>query len=107
MEAVDDEATIAVYIRHFPYAEQYLTQLDFTLYRLRVREAHYIAGFAKVHWLTSDALEDVRHLIPMLERLHVQLTPMEMELVVPMSILIDSQRRLAVWYKGAVEVEIL
>lgn len=59
IEAVDDEATIALYIRHFPYAEQYLTQLDFTLYRLRVQEAHYVAGFAKVHWLTGADLEDV------------------------------------------------
>ena len=44
------------YLRHYPKAEDYL-QLDFDFYALEPRKAHFIAGFAKVYWLDSVAVE--------------------------------------------------
>jgi len=46
----------SLYVEHFPAAAAYLQELDFTLYRLRVREVHFIAGFANVHWLDTEGL---------------------------------------------------
>ena len=40
-------------------------------------------------------------ILTILERLHVRLTPMELDLVIPLSLLIDREGRLAVLYKGA------
>ena len=44
-------------------------------------------------------------ILTVLERLHVRLTPMELELVIPLSLLIDREGRLAVIYKGAPGVD--
>jgi len=44
-------------------------------------------------------------ILTILERLHVRLTPMELDLVIPLSLLIDEKGRLAVLYKGAPGVE--
>ena len=45
------------------------------------------------------------HILTILERLHVRLTPMELKLVIPISLLIDEQGRLAVVYKGTPGVD--
>ena len=58
MELADTDAG-SFYIEHFPAAAAYLQELDFTLYRLRVRDVHFIAGFANVHWLDAGDLADV------------------------------------------------
>jgi putative heme iron utilization protein len=58
VEPADPDAS-SIYLGHFPAAVAYLQELDFTLYRLRVREVHFIAGFASVHWLDEGALEGV------------------------------------------------
>ena len=44
-------------------------------------------------------------ILTILERLHVRLTPMELDLVIPLSLLIDREGRLAVLYKGAPGVD--
>ena len=44
-------------------------------------------------------------ILTILERLHVRLTPMELDLVIPLSLLIDKEGRLAVLYKGAPGVD--
>lgn len=46
-----------------------------------------------------------KQILTVLERLHVRLTPMELELVVPLSLLIDVEGRLAVLYKGTPGVD--
>lgn len=43
--------------------------------------------------------------LTILERLHVRLTPMELEVVVPISVLIDEEGRLSVLYKGKIAVD--
>ncbi len=58
-QATADAEAGALFRAHFPAAAAYLEQLDFTLYRLRLHSAHYIAGFASVHWLDADALTGV------------------------------------------------
>jgi len=44
-------------------------------------------------------------ILAILERLHVRLTPMELQLAVPMSLLVDAQGRVSVLYKGTVDVD--
>ena len=44
-------------------------------------------------------------ILTVLERLHVRLTPMELELVIPISLLVDKEGRLAVLYKGTPGVD--
>ncbi len=44
-------------------------------------------------------------ILTLLERLHVRLMPMELDLVIPLSLLIDREGRLAVLYKGAPGVD--
>ena len=44
-------------------------------------------------------------ILTILERLHVRLTPLELDLVIPLSLLIDKEGRLAVLYKGAPGVD--
>ena len=44
-------------------------------------------------------------ILTVLERLHVRLTPMELDLVIPLSLLIDREGRLSVIYKGAPGVD--
>jgi tetratricopeptide (TPR) repeat protein len=60
------------------------------------------AASLKLPFPTGKANEKI---LTILERLHVRLTPMELEVVVPMSILIDKEGRLAVFYKGAPSVD--
>lgn len=56
-------------------------------------KAPFVLGRANLKFLT------------LLERLHVRLTPMELNLAVPMSLLIDAQGRVSVLYKGTVTVD--
>lgn len=65
-------------------------------------QAASAAAKLKLPFATGRATEKI---LTVLERLHVRLTPMELELVVPMSLLIDKEGRLAVLYKGAPGVE--
>ena len=44
-------------------------------------------------------------ILAILERLHVRLTPMELQMAVPMSVLVDAQGRVSVFYKGTVGVD--
>jgi tetratricopeptide (TPR) repeat protein len=60
------------------------------------------AASLKLPFPTGRANEKI---MTILERLHVRLTPMELEVVVPMSLLIDKEGRLAVFYKGAPSVD--
>ncbi|MDH3452794.1 MAG: pyridoxamine 5'-phosphate oxidase family protein [Gammaproteobacteria bacterium] len=59
IESANGDEVAAYYTEHFPNAARYLRHLDFSLYRLRVQEVHYIAGFAKVHWLSAEHLAGV------------------------------------------------
>ena len=65
-------------------------------------EASKLVASSKYPFATGRANEQI---LTLLERLHVRLTPMELEVVVPMSLLIDAEGRLAVLYKGAPEVD--
>lgn len=46
----------ARYLRYHPQAETYFDMHDFYFYQINVTHARYIAGFGKMGWLDSDAL---------------------------------------------------
>jgi len=60
------------------------------------------AARAKLPFAVGRANEQI---LTVLERLHVRLTPMELELVIPISLLVDKEGRLAVLYKGTPGVD--
>ncbi len=60
------------------------------------------AARAKLPFAVGRANEQI---LTVLERLHVRLTPMELELIIPISLLVDKEGRLAVLYKGTPGVD--
>lgn len=46
------------YLARFPQAEQYFDMHDFLFYRIVVRQARFVGGFGKIHWISGEALRD-------------------------------------------------
>jgi putative heme iron utilization protein len=46
----------ARYLRYFPQAESYFDMHDFQFYRIAVKQARYIGGFGKIHWIPGQEL---------------------------------------------------
>ena len=44
------------YLRYYPQAAGYFETHDFSLYRIEILQARYIAGFGKMGWITADTL---------------------------------------------------
>lgn len=55
--APKDDALRARYLRYFPQAESYFDTHDFLFYRIAVKQARYIGGFGKIHWIDGAALQ--------------------------------------------------
>lgn len=55
-QAPKDDALRARYLRYFPQAEGYFNMHDFQFYRIAVRQARYIGGFGKIHWIPGDEM---------------------------------------------------
>lgn len=53
---VADEAARARFLRRHPSARVYADFKDFALYRMRVRRAHLVAGFGRIHWIDGGDL---------------------------------------------------
>lgn len=51
-----DDALRARYLRYFPQAEQYFDMHDFLFHRIEVKQARYIGGFGKIHWIPDAEL---------------------------------------------------
>jgi len=46
----------ARYLRYFPQAESYFDMHDFQFYHIAVKQARYIGGFGKIHWIPGQEL---------------------------------------------------
>ncbi len=44
------------YLARFPQAAQYFDMHDFLFYIITIRQARFIGGFGKIHWITGEAL---------------------------------------------------
>ncbi len=44
------------YLARFPQAAQYFDMHDFLFYCIEVKQARYIGGFGKIHWVSGEAL---------------------------------------------------
>lgn len=44
------------YLARFPQAAKYFDMHDFLFYCIQVKQARYIGGFGKIHWVSGDAL---------------------------------------------------
>jgi heme iron utilization protein len=53
--AIDDDATSARYLRHFPEAQAYLQIGGFRFFRLEPHSLRYIAGFGSIHTVTGES----------------------------------------------------
>lgn len=51
-----DEALRARYLRYLPQAAEYFDMHDFLFHRVEIKQARYIGGFGKIHWITGDEL---------------------------------------------------
>lgn len=51
-----DSASRDRYLRYFPQAQRYFDTHDFLFYRILVRQARYIGGFGKIHWIDGTQL---------------------------------------------------
>lgn len=49
-----DGALKTRYLAYFPQAAQYFDMHDFLFYRIQIRQARYIGGFGKIHWLAGE-----------------------------------------------------
>lgn len=56
MEKLADPALKARFLARHPGASVYAGFEDFQLYRLKVAEAHLVAGFGRIHWLSAEQL---------------------------------------------------
>lgn len=54
--APKDDALRARYLRYFPQAGQYFDMHDFLFHRIIVKQARYIGGFGKIHWIPGEEL---------------------------------------------------
>lgn len=54
--APKDDSLRARYLRYFPQAEGYFDMHDFQFYRIAVKQARYIGGFGKIHWIPGPDL---------------------------------------------------
>ncbi|OAJ71820.1 pyridoxamine 5'-phosphate oxidase [Methylobacillus sp. MM3] len=54
--APKDDSLRARYLRYFPQAEGYFDMHDFQFYRIVVKQARYIGGFGKIHWIPGPDL---------------------------------------------------
>lgn len=52
----DDAAVRERYLRYFPQAEQYFDMHDFLFHCINVKQARFIGGFGKIHWIAGDNL---------------------------------------------------
>lgn len=51
-----DEALRARYLRYLPQAAEYFDMHDFLFHRVEIKQARYIGGFGKIHWISGDEL---------------------------------------------------
>jgi putative heme iron utilization protein len=51
-----DEALRARYLRYLPQAAEYFDMHDFLFHRVEIKQARYIGGFGKIHWIPGDEL---------------------------------------------------
>jgi len=49
------------YLRYFPQAAQYFDMHDFLFHRIAVKQARYIGGFGKIHWVPGEELRPPRN----------------------------------------------
>lgn len=54
--AEKDDALRARYLRYFPQAEGYFDMHDFLFHRIALKQARYIGGFGKIHWIPGEEL---------------------------------------------------
>ena len=52
----DDGHLMARYSRFFPESVGYFAMHDFTLYRINIHQARYIAGFGKMGWMAASEI---------------------------------------------------
>lgn len=55
--APKDDALRARYLRYFPQSESYFDTHDFLFYRIAIKQARYIGGFGKIHWIDGAELQ--------------------------------------------------
>ena len=56
LEPVADEALRDAYVARHPSAATYRAFSDFSLWRMRVRRAHLVAGFGQIQWIAGEDL---------------------------------------------------
>jgi putative heme iron utilization protein len=55
VDDADLQQNAEIYFQAFPESKEYFQLLDFDFYRLKVHKARYIGGFARAHWLKTEA----------------------------------------------------